>query len=62
VHLILLTKYRHGVLTGNHLDTLREVFASVCTDFGTKLVEMDRGDDHVQLLVAYRRTSRSPGW
>lgn len=48
-----MTKYRRGVLTAEHLDTLREVFASVCADFGAELVEMDGEDDHVHLLVAY---------
>jgi REP element-mobilizing transposase RayT len=41
------------VLTGEHLATLREVFASVCADFGADLVELDGQDDHVHLLVAY---------
>jgi putative transposase len=42
------------VLTGQHLGTLGEVFASVCADFGAELVEMDgEDDDHVHLLVAY---------
>jgi putative transposase len=53
VHLVFVTKYRRGVLTGEHLDTLREVFANVCTDFGATLVELDGEDDHVHLLVAY---------
>jgi putative transposase len=53
VHLVFVTKFRRGVLTGKHLDTLREVFASVCGDFGAELVEMDGEDDHVHLLVAY---------
>jgi putative transposase len=53
VHLVFVTKYRRGVLTGEHLDALRDVFANVCTDFGADLVEMDGEDDHVHLLVAY---------
>jgi REP-associated tyrosine transposase len=53
VHLVFVTKYRRGVLTGEHLDTLRDVFANVCADFGADLVEMDGQDDHVHLLVAY---------
>jgi putative transposase len=53
VHLVFVTKYRRGVLTGQHLGTLGEVFASVCADFGAELVEMDGEDDHVHLLVAY---------
>jgi putative transposase len=53
VHLVFVTKYRRGGLTGEHLGTLREVFASVCADFGAELVELDGEDDHVHLLVAY---------
>jgi putative transposase len=50
--LVLVTNFRRGVLTGKHLDTLREVLANVCADFGAELVELDAEDDHVQLLVA----------
>jgi putative transposase len=53
VHLALVTKYRRGVLTGEHLGTLGEVFAGVGADVGAELVEMDGEDDHVHLLVAY---------
>jgi putative transposase len=53
VHLVFVTRYRHGVLTSEHLDALRAVFASVCADFGAELVEMDGEDDHVHLLVTY---------
>jgi putative transposase len=41
------------VLTGEHLDPLREVFTSVCADFSAELIEMDGEDDHVHLLVGY---------
>jgi putative transposase len=40
------------VLTGEHLGTLGEVFASVGADVGAELVELDGEDDHVHLLVA----------
>lgn len=53
VHLVFVTKYRRGVLTGEHLDFLRGVFAKVCTDFEARLVEMNGEDDHVHLLVEY---------
>ena len=53
MHLVFVTMYRRGVLTDEHLDALRGVFASVCADFGAELVEMDGEDDHVHLLVAY---------
>jgi putative transposase len=62
VQSVFVTKYRRRVLTGERLGTLREVFASACADFGAELVEMDGKDDHVHLLVAYPRTSRSPDW
>ena len=53
VQLVLVTKDRRGALTGEHLGTLGEVFASVGADVGAELVELDAQDDHVQLLVAY---------
>jgi putative transposase len=52
VQLVLVTKYRRGLLTGEHLDTLGEVFASVGADFGAELVELDAEDDPVHLVVA----------
>jgi hypothetical protein len=52
VHVVFVTKYRRGVLTDEHPDTLREVSATVCADFSATLVEMD-GDNQVHLLVAY---------
>jgi putative transposase len=53
VHLVFVTKYRRGVLTGDHLDLLREVFTDVCADFGARLVQCNGEDDHVHLLVTY---------
>lgn len=53
VHLVFVTKYRRGVLTGEHLDFLYRVFAKVCADFEARLVEMNGEDDHVHLLVEY---------
>ena len=52
VQLVLVTKDRRGALTGEHLGTLGEVFASVGADVGAELVELDGEDDHVHLLVA----------
>jgi len=53
VHLVFLTKYRREVFTKAILDDLRQVFASVCIDFESELVEFDGEDDHVHLLVNY---------
>ena len=35
------------------LDDLRPIFASVCNDFESELVEFEGEDDHVHLLVNY---------
>jgi putative transposase len=53
VHLVFVTKYRRGVFTKEILDDMRQIFASVCTDFEAELVEFDGEDDHVHLLVNY---------
>ena len=53
VHLVFVTKYRRSVLSGEHINTLREIFKKICTDFEADLAEMDGEDDHVHLLVTY---------
>ncbi len=53
VHLVFVTKYRKAVFLKHHYDTMREVFSSVCIDFGAILVELDGERDHVHLLVNY---------
>jgi len=53
VHLVFVTKYRRGVLRGEHIAFLKTVFQSVCERFGARLVECDGEDDHVHLLVTY---------
>ena len=53
VHLVFVTKYRRGMFTKTILDDLRGIFAAVCQDFNSELVEFDGEDDHVHLLVNY---------
>ena len=53
VHLVFVTKYRREVFTKQILDDLRGIFANVCADFESHLVEFDGEDDHVHLLVNY---------
>ena len=53
VHLVFLTKYRRNVFDKRAIDRLRELFAKVCVDFESRLVEMDGERDHVHLLVSY---------
>jgi len=53
VHLVFVTKYRRDVFTKEILNDLRPIFASVCSDFESELIEFEREDDHVHLLVNY---------
>jgi putative transposase len=53
VHLVFVTRYRRGVLTGEHIRYLTGVFGKVCDDFGAVLAECNGEDDHVHLLVDY---------
>lgn len=52
-HLVFVTKYRRGVISDRVREHLRESFASVMTDFGGELLQMDGEDDHVHLLVSF---------
>ena len=53
IHLVFNTKYKRGVLTEDVIESLREIFANVCLDFESTLIEMGGEDDHVHLLVNY---------
>jgi len=53
VHLVFVTKYRRKVITARVRERLRDIFTSVCEDFGAQLREMDGEEDHVHLLVDY---------
>jgi putative transposase len=46
VHLVFVTKYRYRVFDGKAVESLRMIFAKVCTDFETTLVGMDGEDNH----------------
>jgi putative transposase len=53
VQLVLVTKYRRGVLTGKHTRYLAEVFRNVRRDFSATLVACNGQDDHVHPLAGY---------
>jgi len=53
VQLVFVAKYRRRVFNACAIDVLRGIFAEVCSDAQTTLLEMDGEDDHVQLLVEY---------
>ncbi len=48
-----VTKYRRDGFTRERLDDLRPIFARVCTDFESKLIEFEGEYDHVHLPVNY---------
>ena len=53
VHLVFVAKFRKKVFTKEILAYTREIFKSVCKDFGAELVEFEGEKDHVHLLVNY---------
>ena len=53
VHLVFVTKYRHGVFNAQMLNRCEEVMRAVCRDFGAHLHEFNGEEDHVHLLVRY---------
>jgi putative transposase len=52
-HLVFLTKYRRGALTGPMLVRCEEIMREVCADFEVELREFNGQDGHVHLLVHY---------
>lgn len=50
-HLIIVTKYRRGVLVGPVKQELEELLRSLASQFGMKIEEMEIMPDHVHLLV-----------
>jgi putative transposase len=52
-HLVFVTKYQGFVFVPKILLELKDIFDSVCANFGCRLVEFDGKDDHVHLPVNY---------
>ncbi|MFB9682487.1 IS200/IS605 family transposase [Streptosporangium vulgare] len=52
-HLVFVTKFRHRVFTGSHLERMEEIMRDVCADFETELREFDGESNHVHLLVNF---------
>ncbi|BDA04035.1 hypothetical protein OHP003_13100 [Helicobacter pylori] len=52
-HLVFVTKYRRSAFNKEVIDFLGSVFAKVCKDFESELVEFDGESDHVHLLINY---------
>lgn len=52
-HIVFVPKYRKRIFDRDALERLHQVFARVCGDFETTLVEFNGEPDHVHLLVNY---------
>jgi putative transposase len=53
VHVVLVTKYRRGVITGRVRELLIATAREVCERHDTTLVEADGEHDHLHLLIDY---------
>lgn len=52
-HLVLTTKYRRKVLTGEMLVRLTEIVSALCDKWGCKMIEFNGEEDHIHLLFQY---------
>ncbi|MEU0521266.1 IS200/IS605 family transposase [Streptosporangium sp. NPDC006007] len=52
-HLVFVTKFRHRVFTGSHLERMEQIMRDVCADFETELAEFNGESNHVHLLVNF---------
>ena len=55
-HLVFVTKYRHPIFTGKHLDRLEGIFSDVCESFGCRLEDFNGESNHVHLIVSFPPT------
>jgi len=52
-HLVLTTKYRRKVFTGQMIDRLSEIFVDLCEKWSCKVVEFNGESNHIHLLFQY---------
>jgi putative transposase len=52
-HLVLTTKYRRKVLTGEMIQRLGEVMDDLCQKWNCKIVEFNGEENHIHLLFQY---------
>jgi putative transposase len=52
-HLVLTTKYRHKVFTGEILKRLHEVLSDLCQKWNCKLIEFNGEESYIHLLFQY---------
>ena len=56
-HLVLTTKYRKKVLTGDMISRLRDVITDLCEKWDCKVIEFNGEDNHIHLLFHQARPS-----
>lgn len=52
-HLVLTTKYRRKVLTGEMITRLTDVITDLCEKWDCKVIEFNGEDNHIHLLFQY---------
>ena len=52
-HLVLTTKYRRKVLTGEMITRLTDVITDLCEKWDCKVIEFNGEDNHIHLLLQY---------
>ena len=52
-HLVLTTKYRRKVFTGQMINRLSEIFNDLCEKWGCKIVEFNAEEEYIHLLFQY---------
>ncbi|MEV5414516.1 IS200/IS605 family transposase [Thermopolyspora sp. NPDC052614] len=52
-HLVFVTKFRHRVFAGVHLERMEQIMRDVCADFECELAEFNGEGSHVHLLVRF---------
>ena len=56
-HLVLVTKYRHGVLTEERTKFIRGVINGFADNYGVEVKHLDGEDDHIHLLFKAKPTT-----
>lgn len=52
-HLVLMTKYRRKVMTGEMISRMHEIVGDLCQKWDCKMIEFNGEADHVHLLFQY---------
>lgn len=52
-HLVFVTKFRHPVFNGAHLERMEQIMRDVCADFECEPAEFNGEANHVHLLVNF---------